>query len=80
MTLHPMIGHSSGDRSIESGHVALLVRAAAAHLPGRAVHSMRNRTSARVRMMNFKASRALIIRHTASPWRAIILQALGLQG
>jgi hypothetical protein len=30
--------------------------------------------------MNLKASRALIIRHTVSPWRAIILQALGLQG
>ena len=30
--------------------------------------------------MNLKASRALIIRHTASPWCAIIFQALGLQG
>jgi hypothetical protein len=30
--------------------------------------------------MNLKASRALIIRHTASPWRAIVLQVLGLQG
>jgi hypothetical protein len=30
--------------------------------------------------MNFNASRALIMRHTVSPRRAIILQALGLQG
>ena len=30
--------------------------------------------------MNLKAGRPLIICHTASPWRAIVLQALGLQG
>ena len=30
--------------------------------------------------MNLKASRVLIVRHTVSPWRAIVLQALGLQG
>jgi hypothetical protein len=73
-----MIGHSSADRSIESGHVALLVGAAAAAGKGRPQHQ--NRTSPRVGTMNLKASRALIIRHTVSPWRAIILQALGLQG
>ena len=45
---------------------------------GRPQHQ--KRTSLRVRTMNLNASRALIICHTVSPRRAIILQALGLQG
>ena len=45
---------------------------------GRSQHQ--KRTSLRVRTMNLNASRALIMRHTVSPWHAIILQALGLQG
>jgi hypothetical protein len=40
--------------------------------PRRRTRGGRKRTSARVRTMNLNASRALIIRHTVRPWRAII--------
>jgi hypothetical protein len=71
-----MIGHSSADHSTESGHVALLVGAAVAHLPVEGP-STASETDITPRQND---GRALIIRHTVRPWRAIILQALGLQG